>query len=192
MKWSESIKGYEDYDDNSLNPFMPDKTINLAEAIFIIVNGLKLIEVVDGEKLSADNGTTWYEVYMDAALNLNKYVLPSVLLKNSFIVTQDEAVNPGQELTRGKSLEIAYRVLDAYNCTIIDKNNNGMSDYCEAKYKITDPNADTDNDGFLDGGEVLAGYSPLSAEPKKLDLDSILDQELFQEKYPELWTKITQ
>ncbi len=158
------IKGYEDYDDNSLNPFMPDKTINLAEAIFIIVNGLKLIEVIDGEKLSADNANSWYEVYMDAALNLNKYVLPSVLLKNSFIVTQDEAVNPGQELTRGKSLEIAYRVLDAYNCTIIDKNNNGMSDYCEAKYKITDPNADTDNDGLINRDECRYGTDPTNPD----------------------------
>jgi len=158
------IKGYEDYDDTSLNPFMPNKTINLAEAIFIIVNGLKLIEVIDGEKLVTDNSTSWYEVYMDAALNLNKYVSSSVSLKNSFIVTQDEAVNPGQELTRGKSLEIAYRVLDAYNCTIIDKNNNGMSDYCEAKYKITDPNADEDNDGLINKDECRYSTDPTNPD----------------------------
>lgn len=195
------VEGYEDYDNATLNPFRPERTIDLAEAVSVIVNGLKLIEVVDGGKLVSSNSGNWYDMYFDAGLNLNKYALSGVALKSSYIITPEEAVNPEFQLTRGKALEIAYRVLDAYNCTVIDKDGNGLSDYCEAKYNITDPNADDDNDGLInsdeckhmtdptradtdnggvkDGDEVKLGTNPLDKidDQNDIDGDGLTDQE---------------
>jgi len=47
------------------------------------------------------------------------------------------------------------------NINVIDTDNDGLSDYEEVKIYQTNPlSADTDGDGYLDGAEVKSGYNP--------------------------------
>ncbi|MCA9356958.1 hypothetical protein H6784_00600 [Candidatus Nomurabacteria bacterium] len=49
--------------------------------------------------------------------------------------------------------------------TAIDTDQDGISDFDEINLYRTDPKeADTDNDGFTDGIEIIKGYNPLSSE----------------------------
>ncbi len=50
----------------------------------------------------------------------------------------------------------------------IDTDFDGLDDVEETKYHTNINNPDTDNDGHLDGQEVLSGYSPLCGENKKM------------------------
>lgn len=50
-----------------------------------------------------------------------------------------------------------------------DSDNDGISNYDEvAIYKTNPYRADTDNDGFTDGAEILSGYDPLDAKTEVL------------------------
>lgn len=54
------------------------------------------------------------------------------------------------------------------NKKFLDTDQDGLNDYEEKAIYNTDPlNADTDGDGYLDGVEVMSGYSPLKAAKKK-------------------------
>lgn len=55
----------------------------------------------------------------------------------------------------------AEEKLAGTNINVIDTDNDGLSDYEEVKIYHTNPlNADTDGDGYLDGAEVKGGYNP--------------------------------
>ena len=82
--------------------------------------------------------------------------------------------------------EIYVYGTDPYNP---DSDFDGLSDFDEIYIFGTDPlNPDTDGDGYLDGEEVAAGYNPLGEG--RLDLSTILDLELFAERYPELYAEL--
>lgn len=53
--------------------------------------------------------------------------------------------------------------------TIIDTDKDGLSDTWEKLIGTDLNNSDTDGDGYLDGAEVVAGFDPLNAEPKKVE-----------------------
>lgn len=159
------IHGYGSKDNvDGINPFKPANIINMAEAVKIIVQGLALQGVIDLSKVDLNNSSPWYKVYFDIAKNLNKYVKDGVTLKNSYIVTDKEASNPNEPLTRGQLLELAYRVIDAYNCFEIDKDKDNMKDYCESKYDIDDPSLDPDKDGLINSQECSYGTDPNKAD----------------------------
>lgn len=64
-----------------------------------------------------------------------------------------------------------------------DTDGDGISDFDEVAIYNTDPTvADTDNDGFVDGAEVLAGYDPLSdARESVIVYESPKDAGVFRE-----------
>ncbi|MBT3865243.1 hypothetical protein HOF67_04415 [Candidatus Peregrinibacteria bacterium] len=154
------ITGYEDDNPNTLNPFEPNETINLAEAVKILVEGLELQGIIDLSDVDFEMPGPWYRPYLGIAMNLPTFAKEGIDLKSSYIITEEEALEPGKELTRGELLELAYRVLEAYNCLEIDRDEDGMSDYCENKYGIDDPNADPDEDGLINSDECYYGTDP--------------------------------
>lgn len=159
------VNGYGNVPDpnnptSGMNPFKPEATITVAEATKIIIKGLDLIGAIDSSTLNPSQGEAWYNSFLKAAQDLGSYTKEEIQLKNSYIVTPEEAQSPDKQLTRGEVLTLAFRVLQAYNCLELDKNKNGMSDYCENKYKISDPNADPDKDGLKNGDECLYGTDP--------------------------------
>lgn len=153
---------------SGLNPFKPAATITLAEAIKVIIEGLEMNGALDLSKVSfaVTPGSPWYLPYMKIAVNLAPYAKRGVILQNSFVITPEEAKFPNKQLTRGQILEITYRVIDAYNCTELDANNNGMKDYCERKYDISNPDDDPDKDGLTNADECFYG-----TDPNKYDTD---------------------
>jgi len=53
--------------------------------------------------------------------------------------------------------------------SMIDSDNDGISDYDEVNIYNTNPfSADTDNDGFTDGAEILSGFNPNDASSEAL------------------------
>jgi uncharacterized repeat protein (TIGR01451 family) len=149
------VEGYAD------GSFDSGKTIVISEAAKIIVEGLDLQGVIDTSGVDFDDYSVgWYDRYFDVALDITPYAEAGVVLKNSYIITEEEAANPDKELTRAELVELAYRVLEAYNCIELDKDDNGLGDYCEAKYGINDPDADPDEDGLVNKDECFYGTDP--------------------------------
>lgn len=64
--------------------------------------------------------------------------------------------------------------LNFYQATVLDSDNDGLSDQAEVEIYHSDAdNPDTDADGYLDGEEIANGYSPLTTAATKLtELDS--------------------
>ncbi|MBI4234932.1 VCBS repeat-containing protein [Candidatus Peregrinibacteria bacterium] len=187
------IEGYKgETDANGLHPFKPENTISRAEAVKIILEAMEHKGIIDLSAIT--EGSPWYAPYMQIAQNLSPLLNKGEVLKNNFIVTKEEAMAPNKELTRGELLEISLRVLEIYNCFEFDKDNDGMSDFCEEKYAIDDPLADPDNDGLKnidecyynldpnnpdsdgglsrDGAEIDFGTDPFNPNDDPLDTDN--------------------
>ncbi len=146
-------------------PFKPDNTITRAEAVKIILEALEMQGIITLETLV--EGEPWYETFMEAAQDLNPYVVSGAILENNFIITPEEAVAPNKEMTFGELMLMADRVLDFYNCFEIDDDNDGMSDFCELKYDIDDPEADIDQDGLKNADECFYGLDPRDKDTDK-------------------------
>ncbi len=154
------VEGYKGERDEAsgLLPFRPDHTVNRAEATKIILQALELKGIVDLKNIK--EGSPWYRDYIKAGQNLTPYLKSGIAIKNNFIITPEEAQLPEEALTFEQLTEMALRVLDIYNCFEIDANQNGMSDFCEAKYDISDPSGDEDADGFVNNLECLNNSNP--------------------------------
>jgi hypothetical protein len=71
-----------------------------------------------------------------------------------------------EDLTERNEEIIKERVGDA---VFVDSDTDGVSDYDEVNLYATDPfSADSDNDGFLDGSEILGGFNPNDAAAEAL------------------------
>ncbi|MBI5754359.1 VCBS repeat-containing protein, partial [Candidatus Peregrinibacteria bacterium] len=157
------VDGYKgEPDAQGLFPFKPESNITRAEATKIILEALQYRGVVDISSIK--ESTPWYGNYMQVAQNLTPYLKTGKPLKNNFIVTSEEAKDPNKLMSFGELLDMVQRVLDIYNCFKEDTNKNGLSDYCEAKYKISDPQADEDKDGLNNAQECAANLNPLDQD----------------------------
>jgi uncharacterized repeat protein (TIGR01451 family) len=204
----ELIEGYTGEGDidpvTGLPPFRPDNLVTMAEATKIIADALAMQGIIDNTDLRTEsdrNPDRWYEPYIEAGLNLNPYLTDDQFLENAFIIKADEYRDPYKPVTYGELFVMVTRVLDIYNCFEIDNDNDGMSDFCEERYDISEPYADNDNDrlpniyecsygydptdkdtdhcGALDGDEVDFGTDPLicSDDPQDADGDGLTDLE---------------
>ncbi|MBT7736271.1 DUF11 domain-containing protein, partial [Candidatus Peregrinibacteria bacterium] len=178
------INGYlgEVDSETGLTPFKPEGTITRAESTKIILEALEMQGVINLGEVPLS--TPWYANYMEIGQDLSPYMAPGKLIKNNFIVTAEESADPNKEMTRAELVVMTNRVLDIYNCFELDANGNGMSDFCENKYDISDPlgdpdldeltninecfygtdpfDKDTDGGGIYDGPEVSIGANPLN------------------------------
>ncbi len=153
------VEGYKgERDSAGLLPFKQDGTITRAEAVKIILEALEMKGVLDLSTVK--EGQPWYVNYMAASQDLTAYLEAGVSIKNNFIVTQEEAMEPNKEMTFEELLTMVQRVLEIYNCFETDDDADGMSDFCEAKFQIDDPNEDADNDALENIFECKNGLNP--------------------------------
>lgn len=180
------VHGYRgETNDKGLSPFKPDAEISRAEAVKVILEGLEMKGVINLDKVKL--GDPWYEEFMLAAQDMTPYAVKP--LKNNFIITEEEAKFPDKKLSKGELIEMTLRVLDVYDCSLVDKDGDGMSDFCEDKYKISEPSGDSDEDdlnnadecsygtdpkdqdtdggGVTDGAEILMGLNPKNPKDDK-------------------------
>ena len=177
-------------------PFRPDNPISKAETVKVILEALEREQIIS----LTDVATTipWYDAFIDVGQDLNPYLTNEEALRDLFILTADEAVNPSAPVTRGEFIAMADRVLKVYDCSLIDSDGDGMPDYWENKFGFdpfdpsdadndpdgdglvnldeyrhgTDPrNPDTDGGGVIDGDEVEKATNPLNAIDDPIDTD---------------------
>ncbi len=77
--------------------------------------------------------------------------------------TDADGYSDGEEISNGFSPLAADMTLRQ-----MDSDNDHASDAWELALGTSHFNSDTDNDGFLDGVEIMNGYSPLSPAPEKI------------------------
>ncbi|MBI2634835.1 S-layer homology domain-containing protein, partial [Candidatus Peregrinibacteria bacterium] len=147
------VEGYkgEAYE-NGLLPFKPENPVSRAEAVKIILEAMELQNLISLENVS--EGSPWYEPFMRLAGDVN----------GKFIITDEEARDAEKELKYGALVTMAERVLTISDCVKIDKDRDGMSDYCEAKYEIDDPLKDEDGDGLQNKDECFYGLNPKDSD----------------------------
>lgn len=158
------VEGYKGDRDvaSGLLPFRPGDTITRAEAVKIILRSLEMKGVVDLTGVS--EGNPWYGDFFRVAQNLTPYMTDETLLANNFIITPEEAALPLEEMSFEELLIMVQRVLEIYSCREVDDDADGMSDFCEEKYKVDDPNEDIDEDGISNAQECLYGLNPQSPD----------------------------
>lgn len=84
--------------------------------------------------------------------------------------------------------EKIYSKVDYNGEVIVDSDLDGLTDQGEIQIYKTDPRrADTDEDGFLDGAEILAGTDPLDADSPAKDSAVILSLEKYNQPTPWAW-----
>jgi hypothetical protein len=97
-------------------PFKPLMTISRAEAAKILLEALRMLDVITLNVSPANPAIApWYAPYMTIAQNLRP-VLKKATVNAPFLVAPEEAVAPNKPLTRGEFAVMASRVLQAYNC----------------------------------------------------------------------------
>ena len=145
-----------------LHPFKANATITRAETANIILEALEFKGVLNLDELTI--GEPWYEPIITAAQDMTPYINEGFNLKNNFIITSDEALEPNKEMTHEDLVIMVERVLELYACYEIDEDLDGMSDFCELKYGIDDPYADVDNDGLKNTNECYYKTDPTNPD----------------------------
>ncbi len=160
------VEGYEgEADADGSTPFKPENHVTRAEATKVILEALEMKGAIDLSELKA--GEPWYDPYMGAAKDLTPYLKDGVILQNNFIITDEEAEGPNEEITREDLVIMAERVLDIYNCFEIDDDGNGTADFCQEKYGFDDPLKDMDADDLSNGDECFYGTDPTDKDTDK-------------------------
>jgi hypothetical protein len=173
------IYGYlGELNEAGMSPFKPNQPINRAEGAKIILEALETLGALDLSSVQV--GNPWYEPYMDVAQNLDPYLVSFTGGEGqTFIITPEEAANPGEALSRYDFMLMASRVLSAVNCFAArDSDGDGISDYDEVTVYGTDPfSQDTDNGGLLDGEEIENGDDPLDRRDDDSDGDGLINND---------------
>jgi len=119
------VNGYKgEVDEKGLTPYKPSNTITRAEAAKIILEALEMQGVLDLGEIQLE--APWYKPYIKISQDLTKYLKANSGVKNNFILTPEEALNPDALITRGDMMMMALRVLDFYDCS--ENNNENTTD----------------------------------------------------------------
>jgi hypothetical protein len=171
------IEGYRGETDpaTGLTPFKKDQKISRAEAVKIILEALEMQGVIDLK--NTQPGSPWYAPYLEIAADLTPYLNTNEFIKNNYLLLQDEILDPNEKLNFGQLETLILRVLDVYNCHEIDSDGDGLSNYCEERYQISNPREDFDNDGLSNVLECNLGLDPTLDSEKDSDGDGITDQQ---------------
>lgn len=152
---------------NGLPPFRPNQVIDRSEAVKVLLKALEFKGIIDLSDLPPYGDKPWYLPMMQAATDLTPYLTGDILLQNNFIITEDEAIRPDEKMDYEALLTMVNRVIEIYSCFEIDSDQDGMSDFCEAKYGIDDPSADEDGDDLINILECTYGTDPTDQDTDK-------------------------
>lgn len=185
-------------------PFRAERGISKAETIKVILEALETRGVIDMGNVPVME--PYYMPYISIARDLTPYLLKPELVRQTFIVTDEESQNPDKEITRAEFIAMADRVLTIFDCSTLDEDGDGIPGYFERLYGLnpfdptdadddpdgdgltnleeyrhgTDPrNPDTDQGGVKDGEEVKKGTNPRNNpqdDPIDTDGDGLTDK----------------
>jgi hypothetical protein len=146
-------------------PFKPEQTISRAEAIKIVLEALEKQKIITLKGVQPAENEAWYVPYIELAQDLSPVLLEEAEVKESFILTPEEALEPNKPMTRAEFVAVADRVLTAFDCYQIDDDGDGMPSVWENEHGLDpfdpdDANADFDNDGLSNLDEYRFGTDP--------------------------------
>jgi uncharacterized repeat protein (TIGR01451 family) len=165
------ISGYvgEKDEDTGLAPFKPNASITRAEAVKITLESLEKLKIITLKDIQIEENQAWYEPYMTISQDLSPILLEESSLNETYILTAEEAQNPNELLTRAQFVTIADRVLQAFDCYLIDDDNDGIPSVWELQYGLnpydpSDAAKDYDNEGLINLDEYRFGTDPLNPD----------------------------
>lgn len=165
------ITGYKGEEDpeTGQTPFKPKQTISRAEAIKIVLEALEKQKIITLEGIEEAEDDTWYIPYVEIAQDLTPVLKKESEVKETFILTPEEAADPDKHITRAEFIAVADRVLRAFDCYALDSDGDGMPDWWEQKYGLdpydpTDANEDPDGDGLTNFEEYIYGTNPTNPD----------------------------
>jgi len=155
--------------ETGLNPFKPENTITRAEAVKIVLEALEKQEIISLKDIEPSDDDAWYVPYISLAVDLSPRLLKESEVKETFILTPQEAADPNKLLTRAEFVAIADRVLQAFDCYLIDTDGDGMPDIWELQngldpFDPDDANRDPDNDNLTNLDEYRYGTDPFDPD----------------------------
>ncbi|MBN1494320.1 S-layer homology domain-containing protein [Candidatus Peregrinibacteria bacterium] len=165
------IAGYAGETDpvTGLNPFKPDNNISTAEAVKIVLEALETIEIISLSGIQPAAEGEWFAPYIALAKDITPKLLKETEVKETYLLTSQETQNPNKSITRSEFVAIADRVLKAFDCYIIDDDNDGMPNVWELTYGLnpfdsSDALLDYDNEGLINLDEYKYGTDPFNPD----------------------------
>ncbi|MFC1655878.1 S-layer homology domain-containing protein [Patescibacteria group bacterium] len=165
------ITGYigEVDEELGLAPFKPLNTISRAEAAKIVLEALEHQKIITLRDVQQAEDEAWYEPYMRLATDITPTLLEESAVKQTYILTPEEAADPNASITRAEFVALADRVLQAFDCYEIDDDKDGMPSVWELQYGLdpfdpSDANEDPDKEGLINLDEYRFGTNPFNPD----------------------------
>lgn len=165
------ITGYigEIDEETGLAPFKPLNTITRAEAAKIVLEALEKQQIITLKDVEQAEDEVWYAPYMELATDLTPVLLEESAVKETYILTEEEAANPNTSITRAEFVALADRVLQAFDCYQIDDDNDGMPSVWELQnglnpFDPSDADQDPDHEGLINLDEYRFGTNPFNPD----------------------------
>jgi len=152
-----------------LLPFKPDTSISRAEAVKIVLEALEKQKIISLRGITKTDDDPWYAPYIAVAQDLSPVLLKKSAVNKTYILTPEEAGNPNVKITRAEFVAIADRVLKAFDCYLIDDDNDGMPSVWELKngldpFAPSDATKDPDHEGLINIDEYRFGTNPFDPD----------------------------
>jgi len=160
-------------DAEGLAPFKPNNTINLAEAIKVILEALELKNVVSLSSLATTN--PWYLPYVNISRNISSITLTQDYTGTNTIINSLQAEKPLQELSRREFARIAYNTLLVNNCLTQDLDLDGLPYFYETKNGLNPEVNDALGDHNGDGQNNLSEYETWQENNNNSDSNQSLE-----------------
>jgi hypothetical protein len=163
------ITGYvgEKDPETGLSPFKPNISITRAETVKIVLEALEMQKIVTLRDIKEEE--IWYRPYMEISTDLTPILLKETEVKQTYILTEEEASDPNSLVTRAEFAAIADRVLQAFDCYQIDDDGDGMPSVWELQngldpFDSNDGNEDPDGEGLINLDEYRFGTDPFNPD----------------------------
>ena len=145
-----------------LSPFKPFNTISRIEAVKVIMEALENMDVISLDVIQEKN--PWYQDYLKYAQDLTEILNPNQEVKSNFLLTQEEALEPNQPISRQDFAILISRALDIYNC--IEQRSN-------LNLPLEDLRLNNDLPHIQESIERLSEIEPVQEDSKDQSLDEL-------------------